>query len=156
MKKSGNLTSFFLFGMFSQIVFLVLFGLFFGIKDFAANNFMAIIVVAIFFLVLRVLMDWKKFDNQIEDGFRRIAISEKYEDKLVFALFGSLVLSFLNFNLFIVQYARFFLLSLLTIVLMQEITEQLRLKYNAFMLKRSLQTKKTFLRPNKQEEQLHG
>jgi predicted ABC-type exoprotein transport system permease subunit len=156
MKKSGNLSSFFLFGMFSQIVLLVFFALFFGTKEFAINNYIAIFVVATFFLVLRILMDWKKFDNQIEDGFRRIAISEKYEDRLTFALFGSLILAFLNFNLFIVQYARFFLLSLLAMVLMQEITETLRLKYNTFMLKKSLQTKQTFLRTNNKEEQLHG
>jgi hypothetical protein len=96
MKQSGSLVSFALYGLAAQIVFLGIAKFFFDMPTPALSLAVDTLFVVWAFVAIRQIMDWKTFDNPIEDYLRETYLSTDTVDRAAFAFIGGLIIFFGN------------------------------------------------------------
>lgn len=92
MKRSGTYWSWVLFGLVAQVLFVLANGVYFGVWPTIPNFFIQTFFSIVLFYGLRLVMDWQRFDNPVEDFVRELAISNRTVDQFAFACVGAFFL----------------------------------------------------------------
>lgn len=125
MKKSGTIISWFIFGLVANFLIVV----FSGKTQILLDEFF---IAGMLFVFYRILMDWKLFDNPIEDELREIAISNRMTGSFLFASIASIILLFSNRFVFPMNMFLVFLLGIAVVMLTQLLFEDWRKSWNQF------------------------